>query len=95
VILTRNIDSLNEVLYQLQMEAKFVGLDINHNKTEFMRNIKNYTNNTIKVILSNVPYVEVSCFMYLGSVVTYNNNNMIGIKDRMPQVNVAYKHLPT
>ena len=84
MILTRNIDSLNEVLYQLQMEAKLIGLDINHNKTEFMRNIKKYTNNTIKVILNNVPYVEVSCFTYLGSLVTYNNI-MIGIKDRMPR----------
>ena len=68
------------------MEANFVGLHINHNKTEFMRNIKNYTNNTIKVILKDVPYAEVSCFTYLGSHVAYNNNNnnnnMIKIKDR-------------
>jgi hypothetical protein len=63
------------------MEAKFVGLDINHNKTEFMRNIKNYTNNTIKVILKDVLYAEVLCFTYLGSLVTYNNI-MIEIKDR-------------
>ena len=87
MILTRNIDSLNGVLYQLQMEAKFVGLDINHNKTEFMRNIKNYINNTIEVILNDVPYAEVSCFTYLGSLVTYNNI--------MTEITVAYKRLPT
>lgn len=57
VILTRNIDSFNEVLYQLQMEVKLAGLAINHNKIELMKNIKNYTNNTSKVILNNVPYM--------------------------------------
>jgi len=62
------------------MEVKLVGLDINRNKIEFMKNIKNYTNNTIKVILNNVPYAEVQCLTYLGSLVIYNNT-IIEIKN--------------
>ena len=64
------------------MKAKSVGLAINHNKTKLMRNIKNYNNNTNKVILNDVPYEEVSHFKYLGSLVTYNNNIMIEMQDR-------------
>jgi hypothetical protein len=40
------------------METKSAGFDINHNKNELMRNIKNYNNNTIKMILNNVPYIS-------------------------------------
>jgi Reverse transcriptase (RNA-dependent DNA polymerase). len=83
VISSRNTDALNEVLYQLQMKAKSAGLDINHNKTKFMRNIKNYNNNTNKVILNSTPCEEVSYFKYLGSLVTYNNDIMVEIQDRI------------
>ena len=84
VILTthRNTDSLNGVLYQLQMKAKSAGLAINHNKTKFMRNIKNYNNNTNKVILNYVPYEEVSHFKHLGSPVTYNKDIMVEMQGR-------------
>jgi len=64
------------------MKVKSVGLAINHNKNKLMRNIKNYNNNTNKVILNDVPYEEVSHFKYLGSLVTYNNNIMIEMQDR-------------
>jgi hypothetical protein len=69
------------------MKAKSAGLAINYNKTKFMRNIKNYNNNTNKLILNDVPYEEVSHFKYLSSLVTYNNDIMA----EMPQVTVAYK----
>jgi hypothetical protein len=93
VILTRNTDALNGVLYQLQMKAEAAGLDINHNKIKFMRIIKNYNNNTNKVILNDVPYEAVSHFKYLGSLVTYNNDIMVEMQDRSASGNSCLQAL--
>ena len=64
------------------MKGKSAGLDIDHNINKFMRNIKNYNNNTHKVILSDVPYEKVSHFKYQGSPVIYNNDIMVEMQDR-------------
>ena len=75
------MDAINEVLCQLQKEAKPAWLDISNNKRKFMRNIKN-NNTTNNVILNEVSYEEVSCFKYVGSMVTYKNDVTAEIKER-------------
>jgi hypothetical protein len=57
-----------------------------------MRNIKNYNNNTNKVILNYVPYEEVLHFKYLGSLVTYNNA-MVEMQDRTASGNSCLQAL--
>ena len=39
------------------------------------------------MILNDVPYEGVAYFKYLGSLVTYNNNIMVEIKDRIASCN--------
>ena len=58
-----------------------------------MRNLKNYNNNTNKVILNYVPYEEVSNFKYLGSLVTYNNDIMVEMQDRTASGNSCLRAL--
>jgi hypothetical protein len=87
VLVTGSTDALNEVS-QLQKEAKPARLDVNSNKTIFIKNIKN-NSITNKVILNEVPYEEVPCFKYLASIVTYCDDVMVEIKKELLQVTAA------
>jgi hypothetical protein len=67
----------------MQPAAKEAKLIINRTKTQYMESSKNRTNRLRNITLNGQPYEEVSSFKYLGSMVEYNNDVMVDIKEKI------------
>jgi hypothetical protein len=83
VILVRNTEALSEVVSQMQPAAKEAGLIINRTKTKYMESSKNRTNGLSNIMLNGQPYEGISSFKYLRSMVAYNNDVMVDIKEKI------------
>jgi hypothetical protein len=56
---------------------------INRTKTKYMESSKNRTNGLSNIKLNGQPYEGISSFKYLGSIVAYNNDVMVDIKEKI------------
>jgi MarR-like DNA-binding transcriptional regulator SgrR of sgrS sRNA len=68
VAIGRSMGTLNEVHMEIQTAALAIGLEININKTRYMRTKKD--NEVIKsdITLNGQTFVEVDNFKYLGAL---------------------------
>ncbi|GFG34645.1 hypothetical protein Cfor_03714 [Coptotermes formosanus] len=89
-IISRSPKSLQEATGALDRAARMMGLEINQAKTKYMicGAKKKYTENVFKV--KHVTFERVNSFMYLGTLITADNNISAEINDRITLANRSY-----
>jgi hypothetical protein len=73
VILGRSVRATEEMLAQIKYTALKAGLVINESKTEYMRIMRNETEERIGLRAKVMVFEEVITFIYLGSLITKKN----------------------
>lgn len=92
-IITRNIATMTETYIRLKAEAKRIGLVINESKTKYMKGRGSrdvVPSNLSRISIGGDVFEEVDEFVYLGSLVTADNNTSREIKRRILAGNRAY-----
>jgi hypothetical protein len=89
-IISRSPKSLQEATGALDRAARMMGLEINQAKTKYMicGAKKKYIENVFKV--KHVTFERVNSFMYLGTLITADNNISAEINDRITLANRSY-----
>jgi hypothetical protein len=77
----------------MQPAAKEAGLIIKRTKTKYMESSKNRTNGLRNITLNGQPHEGISSFKYLGSMVAYNNDVMVYIKEKIAAGNRCLRAL--
>jgi MarR-like DNA-binding transcriptional regulator SgrR of sgrS sRNA len=85
------METLNEVHMQMQTAASAIGLEININKTKYMRTKKG--NEVVKsdITLHGQTFEEVDNFKYLGALITSQNEVEADIKGKISAGNRCYR----
>jgi MarR-like DNA-binding transcriptional regulator SgrR of sgrS sRNA len=80
----------NEVSMQMQTAASAIGLEMNINKTKYMRTKKG--NEVVKsdITLNGHTFKEVDNFKYLGPLITSQNEVKADIKENIAAGNRCY-----
>jgi MarR-like DNA-binding transcriptional regulator SgrR of sgrS sRNA len=83
--------TLNEVHMQIQTAASATGLEININKTKYMRTKKG--NKVVKsdITLNGQTFEEVDNFKYLGALIISQNEVEADIKGKIAAGNRCYR----
>ena len=92
VHLSRDFNTLNDILTQMENQATLAGLEINSEKTKYMTNLNSDVIG-INRILNGASYEEVRNFRYLGSMVSRNNDIQIEIKEKLATGNRCLRSL--
>jgi hypothetical protein len=89
-IISRSPKSLQEATTGLDEAARMVGLEINQAKTKYMicGTKKKYVENVFKV--KHMAYERVNSFVYLGTLITADNNFSAEINNRITLANRSY-----
>ena len=91
VLIARSEAILKEMISELIYEGKKMGLEVNANKTKYMRTTKNPARNgTNDIQVEDMIFSGVQNFTYLGVDVNYNNKVSHEIKKRIMAGNRAY-----
>jgi sorting nexin-29 len=91
-IISRSPNSLQEAAIALDRAARRMGLEINQAKTKYMicGTKKKYVENVFQV--KHMTF-EVSSFVYLGTLITPDNNTCAEINNRIALANRTYFRL--
>jgi hypothetical protein len=89
-IISRSPKSLKEATAALDRAARMMGLEINQAKTKYMicGAKKKYVENVFKV--KHMTSERVNSFMYLGALITSDNNICAKINNRIILANRSY-----
>jgi hypothetical protein len=89
-IISRSPKSLQEATTALDRAARRMGLEINQAKTNYMicGTKKKYFENVFKV--KHMTFERVNIFVYLGTLITTNNNTSAEINNRITVANRSY-----
>jgi hypothetical protein len=89
-IISRSPKSLQEATIALDRAAKRMGLEINQAKTKYMicGYKKKYVENVFTV--KNMTFKKVNSFVYLGTLITSDNNISAEILNRSTLTNRSY-----
>ena len=90
VIISRTLKSLQEATVTLERAARRMGLDINQAKTKYMicGTKKKYVENVFKV--KHMTLERVHSFVYLGTLITTDNDTPAEINNRITLANRSY-----
>jgi hypothetical protein len=92
-IMGRRVQDVEETLVASTNQRKRFGLEINEQKTKFMRLFRKPYNGSGNIKLGTYEFEVVSEFIYLGTLLTNNNDLNPGIKKRILHANRAYHTL--
>jgi hypothetical protein len=86
-IISRFSKSLQEATVALDIAARRMGLEINQAKTKYMicGSKKKYVENVFKVM--NMTFERINSFVYLGTLITTDNNISSDINNRITLAN--------
>ena len=89
-IISRSLKSLQETTIALDRAARRMGLEINQAKTRYMicGNKKKYVENVFKV--KHMTFERVNSFVYLGTLITADNNTSAKINNKITLANRSY-----
>jgi hypothetical protein len=89
-IISRSPKSLQEATIALDRAARRMGLEINQAKTKYMicGSKNKYVENVFKV--KNMTFEWVNSFVYLGTLITSDNNISAEINNRITLANKSY-----
>jgi len=89
-IISRTPKYLQEATVALDRAARRMGLEINQAKTKYMicGTKKKYVENIFKV--KHVTFERVNSFVYLGTLITADNNTSAEINNRITLANRSY-----
>jgi hypothetical protein len=88
-LLARSLKGLKEIFHKLRNEATLVGLNINEDKTKYMRIKRTGTKDITYLKIDNFAFENVENFNYLGSILNANNKINIEIAERIVKGNKA------
>jgi hypothetical protein len=83
VVIGRSVGTLNEVHMQMQTAASAVGLEININKTKYMRTKKGNVVVKSDMTLNGPTFEDADTFKYLGALITSQNELEADIKGKI------------
>lgn len=90
-LIARNMKTLSESYKNVKDTAKQLGLVINQDKTKYLTNDKKKSRKEGELIeIDEDKFEVVDQFKYLGSIVTYDNDNTVEIKARISSANRTY-----
>jgi len=89
-IISRSPKSLQEATIALDRAARRMGLEINQTKTKYMicGTKKKYVENVFKV--KHMTFERANSFVYLGTLITTDNNTSAKINNRITLANRSY-----
>jgi sorting nexin-29 len=89
-IISRSLKSLQEATIALDRATRRMGLEINQAKTKYMicGTKKKYVENVFKV--EHMTFERVNSFVYLGTLITTDNNTSAKINNRISLANRCY-----
>jgi hypothetical protein len=89
-IISRSPKSFQEATIALDRAARRMGLEINQAKTKYMicGTKKKYAENVFKV--KHMTFERVNSFVYLGTLITTDNNSSAEINNRIALANRSY-----
>ena len=89
-IISRTLKSLQEATVALDRAARRTGFEINQAKTKYMicGTKKKYIENIFKV--KHMTFERVNSFVYLGTLITTDNNTSAEINNRITLANRSY-----
>jgi hypothetical protein len=89
-IIRRSPKSLQEATIALDRAARRMGLEINQGKTKYMTcgTKKKYAENVFKV--KHMTFERVNSFVYLGTLITADNNTSAEINNRITLAKRSY-----
>ena len=89
-IISRSLKSLQEATAASDRAARRMGLEINQAKTKYMicGTKKKYVENVFKV--KHMTFERVNSFVYLGTLITTDNNTSAKINNRIALANGSY-----
>jgi hypothetical protein len=89
-IISRSPKSLQEATVALDRAARRMGLEINQAKTKYIicGSKKKCVYNVFKV--KNMTFEKVNSFVYLGTLITSDNNISAEINNRITLANISY-----
>jgi len=89
-IISRTPKSLQEATIALDRAARRMGLEINQAKTKYLicGTKKKYVENIFKV--KHMTFKRVNTFVYLGTLITTDNNTSAEINNRITLANRSY-----
>lgn len=89
VIIARTKRGMTEILRIIKEEASKIGLNINENKTKYMRCSRRDDNNS-EITIDNCVFEQVENFNYLGVMINNRNERRSEIKQKIQAGNRAY-----
>lgn len=89
-IIGENENDLNKTLINLKESAKKIGLNLNQNKTEYLKVSRKSAIHPPTINLADMTFRNSNHFKYLGSVITKDNNIKAEINMRIQAGNRAY-----
>jgi hypothetical protein len=89
-LLARSPKTLKEIFHKLQNEVTLMGLNINEDKTKYMKIKRTGTKDVTHLKIDNFSFENVENFNYLGSILNADNKMNIEIAERIVKGNKAY-----
>jgi hypothetical protein len=92
-IISRFPKSLKEATIALDRAARRMGLEINQAKIKYMifGTKKKYVEKVFKV--KHITFERVNSFVYLGTLITTDNNTSVKINNKITLANISYFRL--
>ena len=86
---------IQEMINKISEDSKRYGMRINTDKTKTMVNCRSMIENDMKIVLNGKALENVDSSIYLGSLVTWNNDCSADVARRIQLASAAFSNLST